>query len=219
VFSLLGAVALTAPACGSDDGDSNNNGGSAGAAGHSTAGNANTAGRTNTAGAVSGGGAGSGAGGAGESPDCGKLDPTSGIVTCGEVKYRELAGKGCLYSPGDRESAGGTGAGGAGAAQGGAGSTDSECDPVKCTAKPRGYCEAEAPGASGAGPVTCHYGCLTDSECGATEICVCGDPTYGGRCVQAFCKTSADCTNGNRCGSGKECDQFSCNDDPRCAVN
>jgi len=224
VFSLLGAVALIAPACDSDDGDSNNNGGSAGTAGHSMAGNTNTAGHTNTAGTASGGDAGSGVGGAGGTPDCGKVDQASGIVTCGEVKYRERVGQGCLYSPGDQEPAGGTGGGGgatggAGATRGGAGGTASGCDPDKCTAKPRGYCEAEAPGASGAGPVTCHYGCLTDSECGASEICVCGDPTYGGRCVYAFCNTAADCTNGNRCGSSTACDQFSCNDDPTCAVH
>jgi hypothetical protein len=110
--------------------------------------------------------------------------------------------------------------GGGAATSAGAGGPDSGCDPAKCTAKPRGFCEAEFPGASGAGPVTCHYGCLTDSECGASEICVCsGDPTYGGRCVQAFCKTDADCTNGNRCGSSTACDQFSCNDEPGCAVN
>jgi hypothetical protein len=224
VLSLVGAVAFLVPACDSDDGDSNSNdqGGSAGAAGHSTAGSNNSAGHTNTAG--QGGDAGNGGGGAGGASECGRLDEASGVVTCGEVKYRARVGTGCLYSPGDKEPAGGAGggggaSGGAGASPGGAAGTDSGCDPDKCTEKPRGYCEAEAPGASGAGPVSCHYGCVTDSECGASEICVCGDPTYGGRCVQAFCKTDADCANGNRCGSSTACDQFSCNDDPACAVH
>jgi hypothetical protein len=224
-LALLGAVASMAPACdGDDEGSNDGEAGAGGQAGHGTAGSTSTAGHAGTGGNtnVSGtgfGGDAAGAGGlagAGGATDCGTVDAASGVVICGEIKYRARTGIGCFYSPPDQAAIGG--GGGGGAASGGEGGVGSGCDPDKCTEKPRGYCEAEAPGASGAGPVTCHYGCLTDEDCVTDEICVCADPSYGGRCVHAFCKTDADCTNGNRCGSHTDCDQFSCNEDPQCAV-
>jgi len=56
-----------------------------------------------------------------------------------------------------------------------------------CTASPNGYCSTSL----GAGGCYCQYGCLNDSDCGAGQICLCGDPV--GKCVQAACRTDAEC--------------------------
>jgi hypothetical protein len=91
-----------------------------------------------------------------------------------------------------------------------------------CTEKPRGFCDNGAPGnnaaSGGAPPDTCHYGCLTDTDCGSNEICLCEDPKYGGRCVFSFCKTDADCGPSTLCASAPGCNQFQCTNDPACAV-
>ena len=50
-----------------------------------------------------------------------------------------------------------------------------------------------APGAS------CLYGCVKDSECGADQICVCGEPV--GHCVAAACRSDAECATGFLCKS------------------
>jgi len=57
-----------------------------------------------------------------------------------------------------------------------------------CTDAPNGFCGV-AP--YGAGNCSCSYGCVEDADCGAGQICVCGDPV--GRCVAADCTTDADC--------------------------
>jgi hypothetical protein len=47
--------------------------------------------------------------------------------------------------------------------------------------------------------------CLTDSDCTAGTVCVCGDTFYGGNaahgnvCVTAACKTDADCGANGYC--------------------
>lgn len=223
-LSLLCLVGLIAPACDSDDGGTNSNGGSAG----SGSGGKNSAGQTNTggkdhlldAGRGGQGGAAGGAGGGGL-PDCESplVDQASGVVTCGEIKYRQFVGKGCSYSPPDMDAQGGGGAGGASTGGvGGSGEASAGCDASKCTEKPRGFCYSDPAGFAGAGAESCHYGCLTDGDCGKNELCLCEDASYGGRCVPALCKTDADCKNGNHCASQTSCDQFYCDDEPGCAV-
>jgi hypothetical protein len=86
---------------------------------------------------------------------------------------------------------------------------------AECTGKPHGYC---AP-SYGVGPVPstnqCHYGCLTDTDCGTGYLCECGDPV--GHCLPATCQTDADCpgellcaawSSANICGTVGE--SFSC---------
>ena len=64
---------------------------------------------------------------------------------------------------------------------------------AECKDKPHGWCslggQIDATG--------CAYGCVNDSECGAGQICECGDPI--GRCVQAQCVSDADCASGFLC--------------------
>jgi hypothetical protein len=44
------------------------------------------------------------------------------------------------------------------------------------------------------GGCVCNAGCLTDADCGAGSICMCGDPV--GSCVAADCTTDEDCDGG-----------------------
>src|SRR5688572_8373791 len=64
-----------------------------------------------------------------------------------------------------------------------------------CTELPYGHCEPWLPPGTGTG---CTYGCLSDSDCGAGELCLCGSPV--GHCAQASCRTDADCKAGFVCG-------------------
>ena len=71
-----------------------------------------------------------------------------------------------------------------------------------CTEKPYGMCDLPYPG-----PCACHYGCLTDDDCGAGGACICGAGALG-QCVAATCRTNADCPSGacrldqsNGCGA------------------
>lgn len=62
-----------------------------------------------------------------------------------------------------------------------------------CAERPHGYCGnvvAESPSCH------CSYGCVTDADCSAGQICRCGEPT--GVCMAASCATDADCP-GQRC--------------------
>lgn len=67
-----------------------------------------------------------------------------------------------------------------------------------CTEKPNGYCVAATGFAGGGMPgVTlsnCAYGCVRDADCGAGQVCLCGDPV--GSCVEATCNTDSDCLDG-----------------------
>ena len=64
-----------------------------------------------------------------------------------------------------------------------------------CADMPHGYCTTgvQLPG------TVCAYGCVKDSECGAGNICVCGDPV--GHCAGATCTSDAACGAGLRCQS------------------
>lgn len=65
-----------------------------------------------------------------------------------------------------------------------------------CTELPNGYCSVS----DGDSVVAyCAYGCVTDADCGAGSICVCGD--YIGVCAQAKCTSDEACGNGLRCQS------------------
>ncbi|HVU01169.1 MAG TPA: ferritin-like domain-containing protein [Polyangiaceae bacterium] len=68
-----------------------------------------------------------------------------------------------------------------------------------CAEQPHGYCGANYMPWGGPGPATyaCAYGCVDDSECGAGQICLCGEPV--GRCVEARCHVDGDCDNGYSC--------------------
>lgn len=64
------------------------------------------------------------------------------------------------------------------------------CDgDAACTAKAHGYCS------TGMGSCFCSYGCLSDADCGAGKVCLCGEPV--GHCVLAACATNADCASGS----------------------
>jgi len=52
---------------------------------------------------------------------------------------------------------------------------------VDCTASPHGFCAYGQ----------CKYGCVSDDECGADSLCFCGADV--GKCVQAACRSDADC--------------------------
>jgi len=62
-----------------------------------------------------------------------------------------------------------------------------------CTEKPYGWC---GPGVQLPGGY-CSYGCINDSECGANQLCECGEPV--GACVSADCSSDADCASGFLC--------------------
>jgi hypothetical protein len=67
-----------------------------------------------------------------------------------------------------------------------------------CAAMPFGHCEPWAPdGGVRATDCRCIPGCLRDSDCPTSEVCLCGDPV--GKCVPADCRTGLDC------GSGLDC--------------
>jgi hypothetical protein len=69
-------------------------------------------------------------------------------------------------------------------------STDADC-----TDQANGYCTAADN--FGGGNCSCSYGCETDSDCGAGNICVCGGIV--GHCAKADCATDADCPGDNLC--------------------
>jgi hypothetical protein len=65
-----------------------------------------------------------------------------------------------------------------------------------CKAKPLGTCMVKPGHFGGCG---CLYGCVRDSDCGAGEICECGDPT--GVCRPSGCIDSTSCAPGSLCAS------------------
>lgn len=66
---------------------------------------------------------------------------------------------------------------------------DSCATDADCAAQPHGYCSSAFDGGC-----SCSYGCVTDTDCQAGQVCLCGDPV--GRCVAASCTTDADCGEG-----------------------
>lgn len=73
------------------------------------------------------------------------------------------------------------------------GGCDADAD---CTDGPHGRC-VDAPWGRGAEPCICRYGCASDADCGAGEICLCPGVVDGSsHCVPAGCTTGADCASG-----------------------
>lgn len=60
----------------------------------------------------------------------------------------------------------------------------------ECTDSPHGHCGVYDQIVD----CRCQYGCVSDSDCGAGQVCSCGTPV--GRCIQATCATNADCGPG-----------------------
>ena len=65
-----------------------------------------------------------------------------------------------------------------------------------CAAKKRGRC-INTTGGGGAAGNTCDYGCDTDQDCTAGNVCRCD--REGGSCVPARCATDAECSPGLLC--------------------
>jgi hypothetical protein len=68
----------------------------------------------------------------------------------------------------------------------------------------------------------CIRGCVTDADCGAGRICLCGDPA--GRCVSATCAQASDCPAGRDCASGVahplcQSTTFACQSPGECATD
>ncbi len=69
----------------------------------------------------------------------------------------------------------------------------------------------------------CQYGCVSDDECGAGQICVCGE--FIGSCQTSDCTTDADCGEGHVCAvwhAASECGGggFACTtDEDTCVVD
>lgn len=158
-------------------------GGSA-TAGTSTGGT--STGGTSTGGSASGGTSSGGVGGSPvdlpfpcELPRQPDGQPKSGIVICESgMIHRESAGECELRPRGDQATCSNNGGEGC----------ESDLD---CNDRPHGYCYQEG----GFATCDCHYGCATDADCGANQLCSC---LYGGMgtCVSSDCKTDADCNGG-----------------------
>lgn len=73
-----------------------------------------------------------------------------------------------------------------------------------CTAKPFGMC------VSGRGSPYCIYGCASDRDCEAGEMCRCDNDIN--RCEPTSCRTDSDCPTGTLCASITHCGftQFAC---------
>ncbi len=70
----------------------------------------------------------------------------------------------------------------------------------ECTAQAHGYCSVPSYiGGDSSGGAFCNYGCTSDADCGAGNICVCGEPA--GHCAQASCRSDADCLAGFHCAT------------------
>lgn len=76
-----------------------------------------------------------------------------------------------------------------------AGASSLACrEDTDCDAAPYGHCEwsdLQVPGSY------CSYGCVVDEDCGAGQVCLCGDPV--GQCVAARCATDEECGAGQLC--------------------
>ncbi len=68
-----------------------------------------------------------------------------------------------------------------------------------CTAAPHGYCAPVYRGGSPAYDIECKYGCLSDADCDAGQLCECGDPV--GHCVDATCRSDSDCEGDMKCAA------------------
>lgn len=176
-FALVVAGALVAPGCGGDT-----SAGGAGAAG--------AAGAVGTAGTAGTGASGSAGTDAGAAPfPCGTAKPLLGAATgfeqCSRGYVRRVAPGTCpsllprpdavpgYYAPLD--------------------TCEYDSD---CTAPgPYAHCGQREGGSAHA----CVAGCVSDADCPAGRICLCGDAI--GRCVPATCASAADCAPGFDCAS------------------
>ena len=142
----------------------------------------------------SGGNGGSGTGGAGGTGSanrfpCGRPTPlldgfATGFVRCDDDSIRREAAMECPsllprepapdYEP----------------------SFDSCSRDEECTSAPNGHCSRYP---AFPGPLTCQYGCLSDSDCGPDQVCECGIPV--GKCVSASCLEDAECEPGFHCAT------------------
>ncbi len=95
-----------------------------------------------------------------------------------------------------------------------------------CTEQPYGYCHGGAlfPGFPyQTDNLFCHYGCVTDSDCAADQICSCSDPI--GVCVYSSCTVDADCEGDFHCAriansNGCPAASFACQTSAdQCATN
>ncbi len=111
-----------------------------------------------------------------------------------------------------------------------------------CTAKPHGACMPYTSMPGGIDGCSCIYPCANDAECGSGRVCIPPEAASGGhrgvsRCVDAQCKTGADCRSGDcvlsqyftGCGTeeilacrenGASCkSDADCSDGKDCAIN
>lgn len=96
----------------------------------------------------------------------------------------------CLAQPSTNPVAADAGAPSASAPSEGSCAADSDCTDARY-----GMCRSDDGGPWGG--LQCVYGCLSDSDCDANELCQCGAP-YG-TCAQATCTSDADCTGDALC--------------------
>jgi hypothetical protein len=68
---------------------------------------------------------------------------------------------------------------------------DSDSD---CSHLTYGHCRPWRDGLPPAEHLECRAGCVSDADCGAGKLCLCGTPV--GTCVEATCTTDADCDLG-----------------------
>ncbi|HEX2870847.1 MAG TPA: ferritin-like domain-containing protein [Polyangiaceae bacterium] len=177
LFSALGLAPL---ACGGafSKGDSE---GGAGDAGSASGGSA-------LGGSATGGAKATGGGNSGNAFPCNNPVPVApGYERCANGTIHRVAIEACTSSlPRPAPSV---------ALPGGNCETDADC-----TEKPHGYCNVTAGAGAGAGAgAYCSYGCVTDADCLADYICVCGEPI--GQCAYSTCKSDADCGGELRCQS------------------
>lgn len=227
-FSLLASLGLLPVACGgafkgSSGDDGGTSGGGSSAAGETTGGSSgkggsvSQGGSSSKAGSANGGAtsAGTSGGGAGPVTKCTmpSVDKVTGLVGCAEGYSHRPKPVTCQPSVPPVGAGGESSAGGASAAGLPRVADYVPCsdDPAKCSAYEYGFCdnrgEVAAPG--------CASGCVTDQDCGAGNICLCGhdeSPT-GGVCRISNCTSDADCKSGycasyaGFCGDGG----FACN--------
>lgn len=176
-----------------------------------------SAGTSSTGGTASTGTAGTGS--LTSTPACTspKLDKTTGLVTCAQGYSHRPSAAACTPL-----AAGGTGSGAEPDEEFGGATAAPNCiqDPSLCDKLPHGFCALDDIGEERS--YYCESGCVTDADCGANHICICGQaesPT-GGRCVLSNCATDADCGKGLLCASFVEgCGPggFAClRDDDKC---
>ncbi|MBM4363495.1 MAG: hypothetical protein FJ104_12510, partial [Deltaproteobacteria bacterium] len=214
LLAALGASSLTACSGSVLDGTDNTlgsqdagSGGGSASGGQGGVGNDAGAGGGSASGGQGGVGNDAGAGGApnGGAPACinpkpvvpeGEFGgPSRGYIQCENGVVHRVAAQACWSKLGPPDA-------GVVVPPGPDGSVTFNCRTnADCTDAPHGYCVIDSSGDPWDGLVStvCRYGCVQDSDCDAGSICRCGDPV--GTCVQASCKTDADC-DGAFCQEG-----------------